>query len=127
MDAPEFFQLADGYAVYRPVANLSLPQVIDRVSETISYSVKEKIPKLLVDTTQLSGLTPPLTWDRFRMGERFARAARGAAIKVVLVALPEMVDPNRFGVTVARNRGLLANVFTAEPPALAWLLDPNAL
>ena len=33
-----------------------------------------------------------------------------------------MLDPDRFGITVARNRGLFANVFTSETEALAWLL-----
>jgi hypothetical protein len=127
MDAPEYFELADGYAIYRPVGDIPLQQAIDWISKVITYSVEQKIPKLLVDSTRLTGLTPPLTWDRFRMAERFARAARGAYIKVVLIALPEMLDPRRLGVTVARNRGLFANVFTSEPEAVAWLLDPNAV
>lgn len=127
MDTPEYFELADGYATYRPVGGVPLQQAIDWISRVITFSVEQKIPKLLVDSTQLTGLTPPLTWDRFRMAERFAHAARGAYIKVVLIALPEMLDPQRIGVTVARNRGLFANVFTSEPEAMAWLLDPQAL
>jgi putative SOS response-associated peptidase YedK len=126
MDAPEFFSLAGGHAVYRPVAHLPLPRAIEMVSGVITYATENQIDRLLVDTTRLTGFDPPLTWERFRMAERFARAARGAAIKIALVALPQMVDPERFGVTVAHNRGLLANVFTSEPPAVAWLLDPNA-
>jgi hypothetical protein len=34
-----------------------------------------------------------------------------------------MVDPDNFEVTVARNRGLIGNVFDSEKNALAWLLD----
>jgi hypothetical protein len=32
-----------------------------------------------------------------------------------------MIDPAKFGVTVAANRGLVSNVFTTEAEAVAWL------
>jgi hypothetical protein len=41
----------------------------------------------------------------------------------VLVVNQEMIDPDRFGVTVAMNRGLNGNVFSTEEEAIAWLLD----
>ena len=126
MNKPEHFEMAEGYASYRPDGEISLQKAIDWVSTAITFAVDQRITKLLVDSTKLTGFGPPLTWERFRLGERLAYAAKGAAIKVVLVARPEMVDPERFGMTVARNRGLLANVFTSEADALAWLLDPNA-
>ena len=34
---------------------------------------------------------------------------------------PEFIDPQKFGVTVALNRRLIADVFELEEPALAWL------
>ena len=37
-----------------------------------------------------------------------------------------LLDPARFGMTVARNRGLFMSSFTSEPEALRWLLDPKA-
>ena len=36
-----------------------------------------------------------------------------------MVVRPEMVDPDNFEVTVARNRGLMGNVFDSEKDALA--------
>jgi len=32
-----------------------------------------------------------------------------------------MIDPQKFGVTVALNRGLICDVFTTEAEAIAWL------
>jgi hypothetical protein len=32
-----------------------------------------------------------------------------------------MIDPRKFGVTVARNRGLVSNIFTTEAEARVWL------
>jgi hypothetical protein len=43
-----------------------------------------------------------------------------------MVVRPEMMDPDNFEVTVARNRGLMGNVFDSEKDALAWLLGPAA-
>jgi hypothetical protein len=36
-----------------------------------------------------------------------------------------MIDPYRFGVVVARNRGLYAEVFTSEPEAVVWVSLSN--
>ena len=45
-----------------------------------------------------------------------------STVKVALVARTELMDPEKFEVTVGRNRGLLGNVFDCEKEALAWLL-----
>jgi hypothetical protein len=36
------------------------------------------------------------------------------------------MDPDKFEVTVARNRGLVGNVLDSEQEALAWLLETEA-
>jgi preprotein translocase subunit YajC len=38
-----------------------------------------------------------------------------------MVARAEMIDPKKFGVTVAANSGLVGDVFESEEKALAWL------
>jgi hypothetical protein len=43
-----------------------------------------------------------------------------------MVARAEMIHPHKFGVTVARNRGLVSNIFPTESEARAWL-DAKAL
>jgi len=76
---------------------------------------------LLLDVT---GVSSDLTMnDRFEIAEHGARAA--VKIKVALVAFPELIDPRKFGVTVARNRGLDVDVFTDRSEALRWLLTPT--
>jgi hypothetical protein len=37
-----------------------------------------------------------------------------------------VIDREKFGLTVARNRGLLGEVFDSDTDALRWLLDPHA-
>jgi hypothetical protein len=41
---------------------------------------------------------------------------------VALVARPEHIHPEKFGVKVASDRGMRGNVFTSEHDALEWLL-----
>jgi len=40
---------------------------------------------------------------------------------MAMVIRAEYIDPEKFGVTVARNSGLNTDVFAQEPEALAWL------
>jgi hypothetical protein len=40
-----------------------------------------------------------------------------------MVARAEMIDPEKFGVTVAAMRGLASNIFATEAEARAWLTD----
>ncbi len=125
MDMPEHFQIAETHAVYRPEGYVSMREGIELVSSAIVFSRETGIQRLLIDLRNLTGFGSPGTVERFSFGEQMARAAM-AAIKVVFVARLEILDPDRFGVIVARNRGLFTNAFDSEEEALKWLLDPNA-
>jgi len=126
MDKPVGFELIDGYARFAPVQETSLHDAINLVSSAITYAREQAIKKLFVDVTGLTGFSPPTTLERFTLAGEFARAAQ-SAVKVVLLAKPEMIDPNRFGRTVAANRGLDTNIFSTEAEALAWLLADDAV
>ena len=124
MELPEFFQLAEGYAIYRPVARVTFDQVIEMAVMAVKFCRDQGIRRVLLDSRQLTGFGPPTTIQRFLLGERMAAAAQSKVIGVV-VARQEMIDPNRFGVTVARNRGWLNNVFSDEAEAVKWLMDED--
>jgi len=44
--------------------------------------------------------------------------------RVAVLLSPEVIDPEKFGAQVARNRGLHVDNFTDRDEALAWLLGP---
>jgi hypothetical protein len=117
--------MAEGYACYRPVGKVSLQEALHLMTKAIAYAREKNVKRLLVNCTLLTGWDLPSTWDRFNMAEQFAQEARASLI-AVMVTTDERIDPRRFGVTVARNRGLFSNVFTTEAEAIAWLLDPHA-
>jgi hypothetical protein len=121
MNAPPHFQALGSYACYRPAGQVVLSEAIELISEAIAFARDHQIEKILVDSTQLTGFAVPNTSARFWMVERFVKAAK-SVVKVALLARTEMIDPDRFGVTLARNLGLQTDVFESEAEALEWLL-----
>lgn len=78
---------------------------------------------LLVDIRAVIGREPTMA-ERFDQAMRVAeaQAARKPRIRAALVGHEPMVDPERFGETVAINRGAEVRVFTDEAQAEAWLV-----
>ena len=125
MNSPPYFEVMDQYAAYRPVGEVSFREAVRLAAEAIAYSRENAIRRLLVNTVRWTGFDPPRTTERFHLGEALAYAAQSKVILAV-VARPDMIDPDRFGMTVARNRGLLCDVFVSEPEAVAWLTSHGA-
>ena len=111
-------------AVFRPVGSVSFDQVVFLVSAAIAAARRRKARELLVDTTGLTGFPPPGTGERFLAVVEWAEEASGG-LRLAMVARQEMIDPNKFGVTVASNRGLTSNIFPTEAEARAWLDAPR--
>ena len=68
---------------------------------------------------------------RQRLFERYVAIGRwaalaGGSVRLAVVARAEMIDAGKFGVIVARNRSLVAEIFTSEAEAAAWLDAPDA-
>ena len=122
MKAPEHFEVMAGYCCCRLLGDGPLEEMESRVIEAIRFSRKQETDKLLVDLTNWTGSeSPPSITDVFYVGSDFAKAA-GPILKVSLVARPEMIRPEKFGVTVATNRWMHVNIFDSEEEALDWLL-----
>jgi len=125
MKAPEHFEVMEGYCCYRLSGHGPLEEAASKVIEVIAFTREQRIRNLLIDTTGWTGHTSPGTLERYNVAQAFAEAAR-SQVKMAMVVRPEMMDPDKFEVTVARNRWLVGNVFDSEKDALAWLLDPAA-
>jgi hypothetical protein len=122
MEAPENLDVMEGYGCYRLSGHGPLAEAAARVIEVITFSREQRVDRLLIDTTNWTGHQSPDTLDRYTWAQAFAEAAR-SMVRVAMVVRPEMVDPDKFEVTVARNRGLMGNVFDSEQDALRWLLN----
>jgi hypothetical protein len=121
MKAPEHFEVMPDYCRYRLSGHGPLQEAAVKVIEAITYAREQGMRKLLIDTTKWTGHDSPDTLERYQWANAFSEAAR-AAVKVAMVVRPELMDPEKFEVTVARNRSMTGNVFDSETEALAWLL-----
>ena len=122
------FKAEGEFAAFRPSGDVLLHQALAMVGLAIRLSREQHVKKLLVDTSGWTGLRSPTVADRFFFVNEWAEAASGM-VQVAVVARSELIDSQRFGVTVARNYGLRANVFLSEQEALDWLgvkADPGA-
>lgn len=114
-------EIAGDCAYFRPVGKLSLDEAVELLDQTIAHVRDLRIPKLCFNARGLTGFRSPSLPERYFAVRQFAATSQGL-VQVAMVIHAEHIDPEKFGVTVARNSGLNADVFVQEPEALAWLL-----
>jgi hypothetical protein len=117
----QHLEILEGYCRFQPHGVVSLVEAVALVARAIASCRDQKIPKLLVNVTGLTGFSIPTLVDRYLMVEEWAREARGFVV-VAMVAAPELIHPEKFGVKVAADHGLRGDVFASEREALEWLL-----
>lgn len=116
----EDYVVAGDCAFFRVEGEITFAELKPLINRSIALTRDKGLSKLLVNTTRLTGFPFPNEAERYFMIREWAATSLGA-VRVAFVAPPEMVDPRRFGITVAQNAGFDINVFTAEPAAVAWL------
>jgi len=110
------------HVTYRPIGSITFDEAVARVRSAITLACSTKAKDLLVDTTTWTGFSAPDTFQRFLAAVAWAEEA-GGRLRLAMVAREEMIDRERFGVMVAKNRGLVSNIFTSEEEARAWLQE----
>lgn len=121
MNKPEYFEILDTYAVFRPMGEVSLEHAVQLMTSAIAYAREQQVRKLLAVATGLTGFKSPSITERYYASQRFAQAAE-SKMSIAMVLRKEMIDRRRFGVLVAENIGLNFNRFASEEEALVWLL-----
>jgi hypothetical protein len=120
MKMTDHLEVRDGICKFRPSGESSLTEVVGLISEAIAFCREQRIDKLLVVSNGLVGVSIPTLVDRFLMVEEWAQRAAGMVVAAI-VARPEYIHPEKFGVKVAADFGLVSDVFTAEADAAKWL------
>ena len=94
--------------------------------EMLEAVARNKVGKVLFDGRKLAG--SPIVMERFYYGEFAAQSItefidRGVsrATRFAYVLEVPMLDPGKFGETVAVNRGMLVKTFNNLDDALRWL------
>lgn len=120
MSPLENLEVMDGVCRFRPRGECALVEAVDLISRAIAYCRRRGVSRLLVNATGLVGLPIPSLVDRFLMVEMWAEESSGL-VAVVLVVQAEYIHPQKFGVQVAADFGLVADVHTSETAAFKWL------
>jgi len=120
MRAIKDFEQVGTRGFYRPIAQVSFEQAVDMVAQAIVGARDLGLVDMLVNTTGLTGFTPPSVFARYGMSTKWAQTA-GSTLRVAMVARVELIDPQKIGVLMLQNRGGIGDVFTNEAEALAWL------
>jgi len=120
MRLPEHLEVVEGICRFHPRGECSLVEAVGLIGSAIRYCRERRIAKLLVNATGLVGMSVPGLVDRFLMVEEWAQKASGFVI-VVLVVDAQYIHPEKFGVKVAADFGLMCDVYDSEPHALKWV------
>jgi hypothetical protein len=115
------FRKEKSYAAFCPVGSASFSAVAGQMSQVVVHCRRERIKRLLIDSTGLSGFLPPGIAERFDLVERIASDS-ASLVKIAHVASPEWVRSEKFYLMVAKNRRLDIKNFYSASTALKWLL-----
>ena len=124
MEKLEHFEQKKEYAVFCPVGQASYAEGVDLISRAVLRCRRQKIKKLLFDSTGLARFRPPGMSEQYNLAERIASEAK-SSVKIAHVASPEWMHYAKFSLMVAKNRGLDAKHFRSKTRALNWLLVPS--
>jgi hypothetical protein len=104
----------------------SLPEAKRTFLEMLEAIGRHKFRKVLFDGRPIAGA--PQTIERFYFGEfaahsvlKFKERTASPNIKFAYVLREPVLDPQRFGETVAKNRGMSVMAFDNLKDALKWL------
>lgn len=122
MNVHEHLERAEGHAVFRPGGDRSLKETVELITSAIASARDEGIRGLMVVLPESVGFESPRLAARYSFIHAWALAA-GGLVRVAMVVPVNLIDPQKFGVTVAANIGMTANVFAAKTEALSWLLS----
>jgi hypothetical protein len=116
----EHFEQVGRRAFYRPVGRVSFERGVDMIGDAVRLARELGLIDILVNTTGLTGYTLDGVFSRYAYATMLAKNA-GSKLRVASVLLPEVMDPEKIGVVMARNRGVDSDVFVSEAEALKWL------
>lgn len=92
---------------------------------SIDSSLLHNKRKILIDVTNIRGTIP--FFDRFQFAENLAiykaQHALAKVNKIAVVGHEPIIHKDKFGETVAVNRGVNARTFTDMSNALIWLTE----
>ena len=101
----------------------SMPRTENLFRFVIDHTLAHNKKKLFLDLSRIHGHIPVfdrLAFSKF-MAAYYLENALGKIKAIAVLGNEEIIDKNRFGETVAVNRGVNVRVFLNSEEALGWL------
>lgn len=113
--------ILDDCAIVQIKGTLHIKRLNAAIAFAYGFAAQHDSRTLIFDASSLVG-QPSLT-DRFDISVQFAEAMRSAqsGLRLVLCLREDQRDPERFGLTVARNRGLNPDITNTLQEALTCI------
>ena len=118
---PEFVERVGQRAFYRPVVAASFHDALGLCMTAVRWAREQGCSDMLVNVYGITGIENLTTFMRYELAVTWAQAA--GALRVALVVPDTLMDPQKFAMLMAHNRGVNGDVFTHEAEALKWLDD----
>ena len=120
MNSSTNFKMIGNIAVTRLTGEYSWERVVQLMITAICDARDQHIKNLMIVVTEATGFQPPSLMMRYRFIHEMVEAS-GRVVRIAIVVRSEMIDPQKFGVTVAANEGVKGEIFESEDEALQWL------
>ena len=114
------FEVAGSRGFYRPRAQVTLERGLGMMLMAAKHARKLGLADQVVNTLGFTGFEFPRVIARYTFFTQMVESS-GAALRVVLVVRPDLIDFQKIGVLIFQNRGGSGDVFASEAEALAWL------
>lgn len=115
-----------GFLLAEATGHFSIKEAKRTFLEVLDAVDKYQVGKVLFDGSELVG--EPTTMERFYYGEfaafevsKLVHLNGGDVPRFAYVLKPPVLDRQRFGETVAVNRGMIVRTFESREDALTWL------
>ena len=112
----------DGYTAVRFLGKFSVPGFQRRAEAAAQACRDGGTGRLFVDATAYDVV--PTILERYELASHAVKISAG--LRVAVLISQAFLDPNKFGIMVAQNRGLTVDAFTDRQEAVDWLLAAPA-
>jgi hypothetical protein len=119
LTAPEFVERIGSRAFYRPVLSAGFHDALGRCIAAVRWAREQGCTDMLVNVQGISGMEAITPFMKYEVAVGWAQAA--GTMRVALVVPEHLMDPQKFALLMAQNRGVNGDAFTSEAAALHWL------
>ena len=112
-------EVQEDYVCLRCKGAYDLKSAKEVFNQAYRITAQQQLNAVLIDVREIAG-NPPSTMERFDLGVLIGEH-RDSGICLALVGTEPILDPRRFGETVALNRGGWGKGFTDIDEAIVWL------